>query len=139
MTQNGKENDYKRLTYFFSLRNLYLNDSEDCQSKTNQRHYYKKSKTTGNVTMQTAKTMPQLSKRQTEVASMLISGIDNKQIAERLFISVNTVKFHCKNIYRISNVKNRRELLYSTYIGMSASDAQNDAQIDESTYTSVAE
>lgn len=40
---------------------------------------------------------------------MLSSGLTNPEIAQELFVSVNTVKTHIKNIYRKLNVNNRRE------------------------------
>jgi len=53
-----------------------------------------------------------LSRRETEVLSCLLKGMNNQAIAEALFISANTVKFHLKNLYLIFNVHNRVELLY---------------------------
>jgi len=41
----------------------------------------------------------QLSPRQREVLHLLSLGMDNDQIAERLYISRNTVKFHVRTIY----------------------------------------
>lgn len=48
-----------------------------------------------------------LSKRELEVLEELTKGSDNKQIAENLFISVNTVRTHLANIYEKLDVKNR--------------------------------
>lgn len=42
----------------------------------------------------------QLSKREKEIISLIIHGNNNKQIAEKLFISYHTVKTHRKNIFR---------------------------------------
>ena len=53
-----------------------------------------------------------LSRRETEVLSCLLKGMNTQAIAETLFISANTVKFHLKNLYLIFNVHNRVELLY---------------------------
>ena len=44
--------------------------------------------------------LAQLSPRQREVLHLLSLGMDNDQIAERLYISRNTVKFHVRTIYR---------------------------------------
>jgi len=52
----------------------------------------------------------ELSDRESQVANLIILGISYKQIASRLFISENTVKFHCKNIYKKLNVNNKLEL-----------------------------
>lgn len=40
-----------------------------------------------------------ISDREYEVVQLIYEGITNNQIAERLFVSVNTVKSHLKNIY----------------------------------------
>ena len=52
----------------------------------------------------------QLTKREKEVANLLISNLTNKEIECRLFISSNTIKTHIRNIYRKSNCKSRNEL-----------------------------
>lgn len=41
----------------------------------------------------------EINEREVEVLELLEEGLTNQQIAERLFISVNTVKWHLKNIY----------------------------------------
>ncbi len=51
-----------------------------------------------------------LTKRENEVLNILISGMTNKQIADCLTISQNTVKKHLKNIYEKLGVQSRREL-----------------------------
>jgi DNA-binding NarL/FixJ family response regulator len=50
-----------------------------------------------------------LSPRQREVLHLLSLGMDNDQIAERLYISRNTVKFHVRTIYGRLGVHNRVE------------------------------
>ncbi|WP_243765975.1 response regulator transcription factor [Polaribacter cellanae] len=50
-----------------------------------------------------------LSYREEEVLQLLVDNKTNKEIAEALFISVNTVKYHVKNIYDKLNIKSRRE------------------------------
>lgn len=51
-----------------------------------------------------------ISKRETEVVEEIIKGRTNKEISERLFISIQTVKDHTHNIYLKTNVKNRVQL-----------------------------
>jgi DNA-binding NarL/FixJ family response regulator len=48
-----------------------------------------------------------LSVREMEVLNLIAEGKGNKQIADMLFISVETVKTHIKNIFRKLKVKNR--------------------------------
>jgi DNA-binding NarL/FixJ family response regulator len=41
--------------------------------------------------------------------SLVAQGLTNTQIAQRLNVSDNTVKFHLQNIYQKLNVSNRTE------------------------------
>jgi DNA-binding NarL/FixJ family response regulator len=50
-----------------------------------------------------------LSEREREVLELLASGNTNVQIAKKLHVSVNTIKFHLQNIYQTLNVSNRTE------------------------------
>jgi DNA-binding CsgD family transcriptional regulator len=51
-----------------------------------------------------------LSKREQEIALLLLRGDTNKSIENKLFISVHTVKNHIYNIYRKLGVNNRLQL-----------------------------
>ncbi|MCB0466532.1 MAG: response regulator transcription factor [Aequorivita sp.] len=48
-----------------------------------------------------------LSERELEVLQKLSNGTNNKQIAEDLFVSTNTIKAHIKNIYNKLHVNSR--------------------------------
>lgn len=50
-----------------------------------------------------------LSDREREVLSHLCKGENYRQIAEKLFISTNTVRFHLKNIYKKLQVNSKYE------------------------------
>ncbi len=52
-----------------------------------------------------------LSPREAEVMDLINKGLTNKEIADTLFISLSTVKTHINNIYKILEVKNRREAI----------------------------
>jgi len=43
---------------------------------------------------------PQLSSRETELIHLIAEGLTNKEIADKLFLSIHTVKTHRKNIIR---------------------------------------
>lgn len=51
-----------------------------------------------------------ISKREMEVIGLICEGYTNKQIADELFISIETVKDHNSRIYLKTDVKNRTQL-----------------------------
>jgi DNA-binding CsgD family transcriptional regulator len=51
-----------------------------------------------------------LSKREQEILGLILQGLSYREIQERLFISVNTVKNHIYNIYQKLGVKNRLQI-----------------------------
>lgn len=53
-----------------------------------------------------------LSLRESEVVDLLLVGLSHKEVAERLFISPDTVKKHTYNAYRKLGVQNRVQLTY---------------------------
>jgi DNA-binding NarL/FixJ family response regulator len=54
-----------------------------------------------------AKRLAELRDREREVLELMIAGLRNRDIAERLFISVRTVKFHVSNILQKLDVDSR--------------------------------
>jgi LuxR family maltose regulon positive regulatory protein len=50
-----------------------------------------------------------LSERETEILTLIAQGLTNREIANRLVISLRTVKWHASNIYSKLAVKNRTE------------------------------
>ncbi|KAJ1441021.1 transcription regulator LuxR, partial [Ochromonadaceae sp. CCMP2298] len=52
-----------------------------------------------------------LSEREFQILNLTISDKSNKEIADLIFVSVNTVKFHLKNIYEKLGVTNRKEAI----------------------------
>ncbi|SEL68757.1 response regulator [Parapedobacter koreensis] len=52
-----------------------------------------------------------LTPREIEIVAMLQNGDSYKQVAEKFFISVDTVKFHIRNIYGKLQINSRAELI----------------------------
>lgn len=52
-----------------------------------------------------------LTPREIEITSLIIKGYTNKEIAEKLFISPNTIKTHLKNIYNKFGISKKKELI----------------------------
>ena len=48
-----------------------------------------------------------ISKRETEVLELLAEGLSNQEIADKLFVSLNTIKTHSSNLYSKLDVKRR--------------------------------
>ena len=53
-----------------------------------------------------------ISGRETEIVELIMKGLSNKEIADQLCISVDTVKKHSYNSYKKLNVQNRVQLSY---------------------------
>jgi DNA-binding CsgD family transcriptional regulator len=52
-----------------------------------------------------------VSRREMEVAQLVLDGLTNMEIGKRLYISLHTVENHLKNIFRKMSVKNRTSLI----------------------------
>jgi DNA-binding CsgD family transcriptional regulator len=52
-----------------------------------------------------------ITERELEIIKLVLEGQSNKDIADKLFISVNTVKNHIYSVYRKIGIKNRYELI----------------------------
>lgn len=52
-----------------------------------------------------------LSKREAEVAEFVSRGLSNKEVADKLFVTEKTIKFHLTNIYRKMNISSRTQLI----------------------------
>lgn len=63
-----------------------------------------------------------LTKREVEILQLIVVGFSNHDIAEKLFISTNTVKTHVSNLYKKIDVTNRvQAILWATeYLDNSA-------------------
>lgn len=55
--------------------------------------------------------LAELSPREREVFTLLLTDMTLSDIADELFVSYSSVHFHCKNIYRKLQLSGRRQLL----------------------------
>jgi DNA-binding NarL/FixJ family response regulator len=59
--------------------------------------------------------MSVLTERESELLKLLYEGYRYKEIADRLFISIETVRRHCQNIYKKLQVQNKVEAINKVY------------------------
>jgi two-component system, NarL family, response regulator LiaR len=52
-----------------------------------------------------------ISRREYEVLELIASGLSNQEIADRLFVSLNTIKTHSSNLFIKLNVKRRTQAI----------------------------
>ena len=52
-----------------------------------------------------------ISERELEVLVLLADGLSNQEIADRLFVSLNTIKTHVSSIYQKLNAKRRTQAI----------------------------
>lgn len=52
-----------------------------------------------------------LSKREVEVLQLMAEGLSNKQIADKLFVSLSTIKTHSNNLFDKMNVERRTQAI----------------------------
>ncbi|MFT6136370.1 MAG: ATP/maltotriose-dependent transcriptional regulator MalT [Cyclobacteriaceae bacterium] len=57
-----------------------------------------------------------LSERESEVLVLLKEGLSNQEIADRLFVSLNTIKTHLARIYQKMGVTRRTQAIQKTVV-----------------------
>ncbi len=57
---------------------------------------------------------PYLTRRELEIIKLIAIGYNNKQIADKLCVSLHTVKFHMENIFRKFNCHTRLEAVIAS-------------------------
>jgi DNA-binding CsgD family transcriptional regulator len=70
-----------------------------------------------------------LSKREAEVAELVSTGLSNKEVADKLFVTEKTIKFHLTNIYRKMNISSRTQLIVWSLPYMGFNDGRNNANM----------
>lgn len=72
-----------------------------------------------------------LSNREAEVAELVSKGLSNKEVANQLFVTEKTVKFHLTNIYKKMNVKSRAQLIVwcLPHLGFIENEARQEAGV----------
>jgi len=55
--------------------------------------------------------MKGLSNREAQVSELVSKGLSNKEVANQIFVTEKTVRFHLTNIYQKLHVKNRAHLI----------------------------
>ena len=53
----------------------------------------------------------EISKRELEVLELMASGLSNQEIADKLYISLNTIKTHSSNLFLKLDVKRRTQAI----------------------------
>ena len=54
---------------------------------------------------------PQFTRSESQVLKLLVDGLTNRQIAQKVFLSESTIKFHVRQLLRKAGVRNRTELV----------------------------
>jgi DNA-binding CsgD family transcriptional regulator len=70
--------------------------------------------TPGSVINETEAALFNLSKRELEVLQLMAKGLSNAEIAEQLFVSLNTIKTHSSKIFEKLEVKRRTQAVEKT-------------------------
>ena len=86
---------------FFWLKRFFLKYHEDTISGMEDRAY-----------IENLYTKYHVSKREREIAGLILHGKSNKEIENKLFISIHTVKNHIYSLYQKLGVKSRGQLIH---------------------------
>lgn len=71
-----------------------------------------RSRRTGPVAARTDRATPDLSRTETEIMRLMAEGLTNREIAGRVHLSQNTIKFHVRQILHKTGASNRTELAH---------------------------
>jgi DNA-binding NarL/FixJ family response regulator len=65
----------------------------------------------GNSNEATQYNLSRLTQREYEIAHLICQGKSNEEIAGLIYLSINTIKFHLKNIYEKLDISSRTQLI----------------------------
>ena len=106
--QNDKDFSLKELLYLKLI-------SQQCSNQLNKlfmiNKLERKIKENRSQLLEKAEQKFQLTEREKELLKLLIEGKNNQEIAQNLFISINTVKKHLSHIFNKTEVHSRTELV----------------------------
>ena len=85
--------------------------AEGGKNKEWARHLLRKFEDTPREPLTQTALLEPLSDREQEVLGLLVSGLSNQEIANRLFVSINTVKTHISRVYSKLQVKSRAQAM----------------------------
>lgn len=60
---------------------------------------------------------PPLSQRESEVLELILQGLTTREVGERLYLSVDTIKSHLRRIFQKYGVRSRMELARRQWVG----------------------
>ncbi len=58
-----------------------------------------------------------LTDREKEIVNYIVDGLNMRMIAEKLFVTVDAIKYHCKNIYKKLQINSKGELISKSIRG----------------------
>lgn len=103
------------LTYAITYRVTILQNENERFKKEIKNYLNKinllKSTTTIEADMENLITKNNLSDREADVLLLIFKGYTNRRIGDELFISLNTVKYHIRNIYQKLNINTKNEAI----------------------------
>jgi DNA-binding CsgD family transcriptional regulator len=118
-TDNGRMNPVATITVhhsrptIYALRGMFFQDHE--QSGNHRVKFFmviiEKFSQLRGMDLAQAKEIFHLSRRETEVAKLVLRGCSNKDMAERLFVSEYTIKDHLKHIMKKMGVATRAKIM----------------------------
>lgn len=56
-----------------------------------------------------------LTEREMDALQYITEGLTNSQIAEKMYVSINTIKYHTRNIYAKLGIANRTQVAARIY------------------------